>query len=133
MMNDEKYIQIYEDELGYFTETLYREIASEILGYYMNKKKMIFADFLSFIENSVLKDEIYGLISSIKDEELTENKLRDYIYGVKQANLQNKIKDLKEEQKKTVDIYQKELIGQKIIESKIEAENLKKERSVEND
>ena len=47
--------------------------------------------------------------------------------------MQNKIKDLKEEQKKTVDIYQKELNGQKIIESKIEAENLKKERSVEND
>lgn len=133
MMNDEKYIQIYEDELGYFEETLYREIASEILGYYMTKKKMVFADFLSFIETSLLKDEIYELISSIKDEELTENKLRDYIYGVKQKNLQNKIKSLKEEQKKTVDIYQKELIGKKIIENKIEAENLKKERSVEND
>lgn len=133
MMNDEKYIQIYEDELGYFEETLYREIASEILGYYMTKKKMVFADFLSFIETSLLKDEIYELIFSIKDEELTENKLRDYIYGVKQKNLQNKIKSLKEEQKKTVDIYQKELIGKKIIENKIEAENLKKERSVEND
>lgn len=133
MMSDEKYIQIYEDELGYFEETLYREIASEILGYYMTKKKMVFADFLSFIETSLLKDEIYELISSIKDEELTENKLRDYIYGVKQKNLQNKIKSLKEEQKKTVDIYQKELIGKKIIENKIEAENLKKERSVEND
>ena len=99
----------------------------------MTKKKMVFADFLSFIETSLLKDEIYELISSIKDEELTENKLRDYIYGVKQKNLQNKIKSLKEEQKKTVDIYQKELIGKKIIENKIEAENLKKERSVEND
>lgn len=133
MMNDEKYIQIYEDELGYFEETLYREIASEILGYYMTKKKMVFADFLSFIETSLLKDEIYELISGIKDEELTENKLKDYIYGVKQKILQNKIKSLKEEQKKTVDIYQKELIGKKIIENKIEAENLKKERSVEND
>ena len=127
MMNDEKYIQIYEDELGYFEETLYREIASEILGYYMTKKKMVFADFLSFIETSLLKDEIYELISSIKDEELTENKLRDYIYGVKQKNLQNKIKSLKEEQKKTVDIYQKELIGKKIIENKIETSLLKDE------
>ena len=134
MMNDEKYIQIYEDELGYFEETLYREIASEILGYYMTKKKMVFADFLSFIETSLLKDEIYELISSIKDEELTENKLRDYIYGVKQKNLQNKIKSLKEEQKKTVDIYQKELIGKKIIENKIEfLKNLKNRILIKND
>lgn len=133
MMNDAKYIEIYENELGYFEESLYRAIASEILGYHMNKKTMLLADFLSYVENSTLKDEIYDIIRGIKDEELTETKLRDYIYGVKKQTLENQIRTLKKEQRETIDIYQKEVLGKKIIALKKEQDELKKERSVNND
>ena len=120
-------------ELGYFEESLYRAIASEILGYHMNKKTMLLADFLSYVENSTLKDEIYDIIRGIKDEELTETKLRDYIYGVKKQTLENQIRTLKKEQRETIDIYQKEVLGKKIIALKKEQDELKKERSVNND
>ncbi len=133
MMNDTKYIEIYENELGYFEESLYRAIASEILGYHMIRHKMVLADFLSYAENSELKNEIYGIIKGIKDEELTENKLRDYIYGVKEKILDNRIKTLKKEQRTTIDIHQKEAFGKDIIRLKKEQDDLKIERSVNND
>ncbi len=133
MMNDSKYIQMYQNELGYFKEAHYREIASEILYYYELHHTMVFADFLSYVETSPLKEEIMRVIRSINEEKLTETNMEEYLKMIKEITWKEKINSLKEEMKKTTDIHQKELIAMDITDLGKKIQEIRKERSVKND
>lgn len=130
MMNDNKYIQIYKTSLGFFPESLYRSVANEILYYYERNRKIYLADFLDYAETSPLKEEIYNIMKGIKNEELEETSMRDYIYIVKENRFLTQMKELKKEQKETNDILKKEEIGQKIVELMKKIQEMKIERSV---
>lgn len=130
MMNDNKYIQMYKTSLGFFGEALYRGIANEILYYYENHRNIYLADFLDYAEDSPLKEEIYALIKGIKNDELDETSMRDYIYIVKENRFSSQLKELKKEQKETNDMLKKEEIAKKIVELKKKIQEMKKERSV---
>ncbi len=133
MMNDAKYIKMYQNRLGYFKEEVYRGIANEIIYYYEKNKTMEFADFLSYVETSPLKEEMNKIITRINEEELDENNMEDYIFNIRKKIWEDKIGEFKNLQKKETDAHKKELIGEDIVNLKKKIEELKKERSVKND
>ena len=133
MMNDEKYIKMYQNKLGFFKDSLYRGIASEIQDYYEKNKQIFFADFLSYVESSPLKNEIYEVIKSINDENLDETSMEEYISNIKETTWLQKIKELKSKQKETLDQQEKKLIGMEIVEQKKKIEEIMEGRSVKND
>lgn len=133
MMNDAKYIETYKQKLGFFQEEIYRGIANEILYYYDMHKTIHLADFLSYVENSPLKDIIYEIIGSIKEEEHGENSIVDYIYNMKEISYKEKIKSLKQEMKSASDVLKKEELANEILECNRKIQEIKKERSVKND
>ena len=130
MMNEKKYIDKYQNELGFFKEQKYRDIASEIIDYYKKKKEIDIASFLNYAEISQVKDEIYEVIKSIKDFDLEDNNIDEYIYIIKSDLFESEIKRLKQEQKESLEENAKNEIGLKIVEIKKKIEELKKERSV---
>ena len=130
MMNDQKYVKIYQTKLGFFKEETYRKIANEILYYLEENKKIELADFLTYAEQSPLKNEIYTLIQSIKDIELEDTSIMDYIRNIKEIMWEEELKKIKDEQKKVQDINEKERLGQKIVDLMIKIQEIKKERSV---
>lgn len=130
MMNDQKYVKIYQTKLGYFKEETYRKIANEILYYLEENKKIELADFLTYAEQSPLKNEIYTLIQSIKDIELDDTSIMDYIRNIKEIMWEEELKKMKAEQKRVQDINEKEKLGQKIVDLMIKIQEIKKERSV---
>lgn len=130
MMNDIKYIKIYQTKLGYFEEENYRKVASEIIYYADEHKKINVADFLSYAELSPLKDEIYEIIKSIKEPDIEDTSINDYINNIKEIMWENELKKMKVEQRKMQDINEKERIGLKIVELMKNIQELKKERSV---
>ena len=69
-------------------------------------------------------------MKGIKNEELEETSMRDYIYIVKENRFLTQMKELKKEQKETNDILKKEEIGQKIVELMKKIQEMKIERSV---
>ena len=133
MMNDAKYIKMYQNRLGYFKEEVYRGIANEIIYYYEQNKNIELADFLSYVEISPLKEAMSAIIQGINDEEIGETKMEDYIFHIKMKLWEDKVKELKESQKKETDIHKKGLIGEDIVNLKKKIQELKEERSVKND
>ena len=130
MMNSQRYIKIYQAKLGYFKDEGYRKIANEILYYAEENNKIELADFLTYAELSPLKNEIYAVIKSIKDVELDDTSLMDYIRNIKEIMWEEEVKKIKAEQKQVQDINEKEKLGQKIVDLMIKIQEIKKERSV---
>lgn len=114
MMHSPIYIKMYKNKLGFLNTPVYRGIANEIMAYYENHKTINFADFLSYIEKSKLKNEMLEIIHSIKDENMDETIMEEYITSVKKAMKQEEIKRLIEEQKQEMDENKKLKIGSRI-------------------
>ena len=130
MMNEKKYIDLYQNNLGYFKEEKYRKIANEISYYAEEKNSINLADFLTYAETSPLKDEIYNVIKSINDPRIEDNSIKDYFNNIKEKNWEDELQKLKLEQKQVSDINEKTNIGQKIVEIMIKIQEIKKEKSV---
>ena len=91
---------------------------------------MSFADFLTYVELSPLKQEMNTIITSIKDDEIDDTSIADYIYNIKQIMWEDEVQKLKQEQKKLSDMNEKERIGNKILELMKKIQEMKIERSV---
>ncbi len=122
MMNDKKYIVMYKNKLGFLEDATMRGIANEIMAYYEIHKTICYADFLSYVETSKLKNEIYEIIESIKEESLDENSMEEYLNIIKKTRKEKEIQKLKIEQKNEPDPNKKLEIGCRIQELKKEVE-----------
>ena len=111
---------MYKSKLGFLDDATSRGIANEIMAYYEIHQKINFADFLTAIETSKLKEAIYEIIEQIKDEKMSEWIMEEYIDSVKRKRKQNEIKLLKEQQKNEFDVNKKLKIGLRIQELKKE-------------
>ena len=95
MMNDEKYVRIFKNNLIYLDNLNYREIAKEIIYYYETNREINVADFLSFASSNERFYPIVIDIVSESEEEFDEQTFRDYISSINKANKKNTIKELK--------------------------------------
>lgn len=120
MMNDPLYIKMYKTKLGFFDDETSRGMASEIMAYYETHKTINLADFMSYIETSKLKEPMEFIIKSIKDENMDENIMEEYINIVKRTRKENRIKALKQELKTELDSNKKMEIALKMTELKKE-------------
>lgn len=114
MMNDGKYILMYKSKLGFLNDVTYRGVASEIMAYYELHKTINIADFMTYAERSKLKKEIYEIIESIKDENMDEQIMEEYIMSVKKMMQEQEIKELKQKLKLELDSNKKMNIAMKI-------------------
>ena len=124
MMNDVKYLKAYQKKLNYFSLKKYRQMASEVLYYFEKHKTINLADFLSYAETSPIKDDLLEVVNSIKEEELTDAKMEEYIKSMKKIMIDEEIKELKLKQKNSFDETEKNEIGLKITELKKDKEKL---------
>ena len=130
MMNDYKYIKIYQTKLGYFKEANFRQMANEILYYMHDKSTMDFADFMSYVEVSPLKEEFLSVIKDVKDTDLKESTIMDYILNIKENRIKESIKECLMKSKDSGDMLEKENYANKVIHLKEELESIIEERSV---
>ena len=124
MMNDVKYLKMYQKNLNYFSLKKYRQIASEVLYYFEKHKTINLADFLSYAEISPIKDDIKEVINGIKDDDLSDSKMEEYLKSMKKIMIDDEIKELKNQLKDTFDETLKNEIGLKITDLKKEKEKL---------
>ena len=130
MMNDYKYIKMYQTNLGYFKGANYRGMANEILYYMTKNKTMNFADFMSYVQVSPLKEEFETVIRDTKIEDFSDSTFLDYILNIKESRIKGSIKECKKIIKDSSDILEQEKEMQKIITLKSELEKIIEERSV---
>ena len=88
------------------------------------------SDFLIYAELSPLKDDIYKILSRIKERDITDNSFNEYVANIKEIKWEEEVKEKKMLLKQTIDVNEKEKIGQKIVELMKKIQEIKKERSV---
>lgn len=118
MMNDVKYIKLYEQELGYIPDEKYLEIANDILAFFLKYNYISIADFITY---EISKDNYEVVLDIVDDFIKTELVDADYIGIVNKIKLwidENKIEELKEKQKNITDINEKLAIMNEIAKMK---------------
>ena len=118
MMNEKKYITIYQNKIGYFKEKKYRDIANEIVYFSENHDNINVADFISYMSNNQeLYDNVLKIIDNYESE-LNEIEFDNYINIYNQKMIELKIKELKEKMSKELDINKKKTILEEIAKIK---------------
>lgn len=122
MMHDKVYVKLYQTKLGIFPTKEHRVIANEIVYYLENHKTINLADFISYAENTNVKNEIMAIISNEKDTNITEDGMMELLSIIRKKIKKEEIKKLKEEIKQEYDVNKKVALLEKIAELKKENE-----------
>jgi len=121
MLNKSTYIKMYEKQLGYFEQKIYRDIAHEIVYYYRLNKDIDIADFISFVNNKeLINEKVLEIISNGNEEEINEEIFSEYIEVIKRELILNEIKELKNQVKEELDINKKVELLKRLTEIKKE-------------
>jgi DNA primase len=118
MINDYKYIKIYQNKLGYFLNPLYRQIANEIVYFSEQNKTINEADFISYMS---LKPDLYPTVLQIinlPDEEMTMENYLAYLKAIDRKRGEAEIKKLRMELATEMDMNKKIAITARIAELK---------------
>ena len=118
MMNDIKYIKLYQQELSYIPNDEYSVICDEILAFYLKYNYINIADFISYEISSDKYELVLDIIDSNINSELADNDFIGLIEKVKEYDKENKIQELKEKLKQTSDINEKLRINDEITKLK---------------
>ncbi len=118
MMNDIKYIKLYEQELSFIPDEEYLEIANDILAFYLKYNYISIADFISY---EISKDNYEQVLSIVDNNIKIELKDADYVgivNKIKNWICEDKIEESKEKQKNISDINEKLNIANEIAKMK---------------
>ena len=114
MMNDIKYIKLYQNKIGFFEDKLYRNIANEIVYYSEKNQTINVADFISYIQTNEKLGKVVFEIIDANDSELNELEFINYIKVLNQKSSELRIKKIKEQIKLELDIDKKKKLLEEI-------------------
>ena len=121
MMNGIEFIQEYQKKLGFFADTLYRQIANEIVYYADTNREITVADFITYVsDKEEIKDKVMEIVNDSINDEVTLEVMEDYIQAILKVMTKNEIKRLKLQMKNELDVDKKMKIAMQIAELKKE-------------
>lgn len=118
MMNDSKYIKVFNNELNYFPNKLYRDIANDIIAFYKINRGFNLADFITYIADLSYKDTILEIINKYQEFPINEIDFNSFLSIIREWINEKQIEKLKEELAQTEDINRKEELNDLIINLK---------------
>ena len=125
MLHHTEVISTYDKKEGYMPSLKYRNLATELIKYYLEHKNI---DLVSLIEHLKENDEIISVIKEVdsfnEDLKFSNKEVEDYIVILKRVKLLREIERLKKAQREENDIDRKIEIGNKVLELEIEKEKL---------
>lgn len=119
MMNEAKFVIMFQKELGYFAEKKYRSIANEIMYYYELNKKIELSDFITFISmKDYIYDDVMEIIKSNKTTEFTMEAFTEFMQVAKIEMTKKEIEELKQKMSNSLDANEEMEIALKIVNLK---------------
>jgi DNA primase len=118
MINDIKYIKVYQNKLGYFLNQNYRQIANEIVYFSEQNKAINEADFISYMSTKLDLYPTVMQIINLPDETLTMDNFIAYLKAIDHKRQEEEIKKLKIELTQEMDMAKKIAITARIAELK---------------
>ena len=119
MMNDGKFIDIWEKEMGYFSNKVYRNIVNEIIYFYKNNQKMDISQFISFIsEKEYIYDDAMEIIKTNKTTEFSDEAFYECLKSAKREMAKEEIKNIKRQIANTTDVNEEMKLAEKLLKLK---------------
>lgn len=118
MMNDIKYIKLYEQELGYIPNEKYEEIANDTLAFYLKYNYISIAEFITYEIETGNYEEVMSIIDEHYGLELVDNDFVGLTDKIKKWVDEAKIIKLKEQLKQVTDINEQIKISNEIAQIK---------------
>ncbi len=119
MINDEKYINRYKTNLGYFKEKIERMLASEII-FYSNSNKINMADFATYLMSNKELYDFFQIIISESIHNINDEEFNSCINAMLNIYKKEEINNLNEQIKMEMDINKKLELMQKLVDIKKE-------------
>ena len=121
MLHFEEVIQIFESSLGYLINDNMSELAYKIIEFRNDYGYFEYSDFIDYIsDQEKINETLKEVMKYHNNEEYTSEELDSYITTIKEYSVKQRIENLKQEMKETLDINKKIEIAKKI-------ENINKE------
>lgn len=115
MLKSKEVIKMVNNQVLYFPNQLYRLLQREISYFYEKNGYITIADFLSDLDESLVKT--VGYIESLDlKEEYSLAMIEDYIKAIKEKNIEDEYERLQKKLKNETDEEKKAQIAQKILE-----------------
>ena len=103
MMNDSKYVSIFNNRLGYLKNKEERYLIGEIEHFIKIYGKINLADFITYAENDdKIRDFVNIISSSVYEDELSEQTFIEYINRIKTILNKEEIDNIKKELRNTI-------------------------------
>lgn len=118
MLDDIKYIKLYEQELSFIPNQKYLEIANDILAFYLKYNYISIADFITYEISSNHYEDVLSIINNNINVELNDADYVGIIEKIKNWIDEERIVELKERLKNETDINQKLKIADEIAKLK---------------
>ncbi len=110
MMNDTKYIELYEQELSYVPIEKYEKIANDLLAFFLKYNYINIADFITYEIESDHYEDVLDIIDRNANIELSDAEYIGIIERMKTLITEKKIEELKQQLKTASDINEKSKI-----------------------
>lgn len=121
MLRSGEVIKMFDNRTVYFPTKEYRLLAHEISYFYKTNGYINEADFISDLDDSMIK--VLGEVESLDlKEEFTNDLIVDYINAIEEKNIDDEMNRLEKLQREEIDELKKAEIGQRIIELKVRGE-----------
>ena len=121
MLRSGEVIKMFDNRTVYFPTKEYRLLAHEISYFYKNNGYINEADFLSDLDDSMIK--VVGEVEQLDlKEEYTNDLIIDYIDAIEEKNIEDEMNRLEKLQHEETDEMKKIEIGQRIIALKVRGE-----------
>lgn len=119
MLKDKNVIKIYNESKIFIPNEMYRLLAKEISGFYLNNGFINVSDVMNSFINDKEMLNLIGEIESIDlKEKYDENEIYDYINVIKQYNINSEKSKLNEKMVKSNDESEKLKLAQELFEMK---------------
>ena len=116
MMNDGKFIQKFQKELGYFNEKKYRNVVNEVIYYYEMNKVMELSSFISFISTKdYIYDDVMEIIKICNISEFDMQAFEEFLKVAKKEMIKKEIEELKVKLANSMDANEELELAKKIL------------------
>ena len=122
ILNDIKYLSIFNNEIGFFEEKEDRDLINEINYYCKNHDEYLLADFISYLSfNESLMNKVINITNERNSDEMDYKLFMDFICGLKKYYNEEKINKLKEQIKNELNNDEKLKLMEKLTKVKKES------------
>lgn len=117
MLNNEEVVHMYDNQVTYMPNDLYRKLATYISCFYKENGYVNVSDLMTYLSNyEGMREAVSKVLDLNLKDDYTKSEINDYIFVIKDYNIKNEISRLEIELRGATSTEKKASIAQRMVE-----------------